>query len=127
MASPYKMTGKITRISDIKNITETFSIKEFILLVDEGGKYPQEIKFQLNRKYFDIVYERMVGKNFEVSFFINGRATKSGYFNTLSAVDVQPIQAAPPASPKCSCNATPTRSNCCRPCRPRCQREGSPG
>jgi PDZ domain-containing secreted protein len=89
----FKMQGKITKVSDEKAITEKFTIKEFILHVD--GKYPQDIKFQVSNKMVNIVDKSKIGQEVEVHFYINGRGTKTGYWNTLSCVAVSRVEAKP--------------------------------
>ena len=87
MAEKYIMKGTLTRISEIKEVSEKFKIRNFI--VNSGDdKHPNPVKFQLSGKYIDYVDDRMVGKNVEVDFYINGNATKNGYFNNLSAVSI---------------------------------------
>lgn len=81
----YEVTGRLVKISEPRQITNDFCIKEFIIH-QAGGQYPNYIKFQLNEKNFNIITEEMIGKDWTVKFFINGRAVPNkGYFNTLNA------------------------------------------
>lgn len=81
----YEVTGRLVKISEPRQITNAFCIKEFIIH-QAGGQYPNYIKFQLNEKNFNIITEEMIGKDWTVKFFINGRAVPNkGYFNTLNA------------------------------------------
>ena len=100
-AHPFEMSGEVFKVSDIKEITATFSVREFVLR-NPGWKEGQfnDVKFQLNKKFFDIVDEGMIGLEATVKFFVNGRGSAKGYFNTLNAVGIelkqQPVQSAGP-------------------------------
>jgi len=83
----YEMKGTIKRISSEKVLSDKFTIKEFILHIP--GQYPQDIKFQLANKRMSIVDKSMIGKEATVHFNINGRATKTGYWNTLSCWKIE--------------------------------------
>jgi hypothetical protein len=79
----YQMEGIIKRVGDMKQITPTFFIKEFILNVP--GKYPQDIRFELANKIKDDVTVNDVGQNVMVHFSIRGKGYAKGYFNKLLA------------------------------------------
>ncbi len=89
MAEKFKIKGILTRISEIKqpNPAKKFKLRNFILEVGTKEQ-PNPIKFQLTGKYLDYVDNRMINTEVDVEFYINGNATKKGYFNNLSAVAV---------------------------------------
>lgn len=97
---PYKMRGMVSKISEVKVISEKFSVVEFILHMDDG-KYPNDVKFQLTNDNIQMINQQMINQKAEVSFYINGRGTERGYFNNLTAVGVavaqQPSAYTPPA------------------------------
>ena len=86
MSNKFSIKGKITMISPVKNISEKFTMREFILETG-SGQYPNPIKFQVSGKYLDIVNESHVGLTSNVDFYINGRRAESGsHWNSLTAV-----------------------------------------
>ena len=89
--SNYEMTGTIKRIGELKVISENFSVQEFILHVPDP-KYPQDVKFQVSNKGLDLLKPELVGSTAKVTFDIRGRATKSGYWNTLACWKIEAQQ-----------------------------------
>ena len=80
------ITGKIQKIMDLNQISDTFCKREFIL--NTGGEYPQEIILQTTQENCDKIDNRKVGDDVEVKFNIKGRAwTPEGgetkWFNSL--------------------------------------------
>ncbi len=87
MSQKYLMTGVLTRISEIKEVSPKFKVRNFIL--NSGNEeHPNPVKFQLSGKCIDYADDRMIGRKVEVDFYINGNVSKKGYFNNLSAVSI---------------------------------------
>lgn len=89
----YEMEGVVKRISAEKVISDKFTCKEFILHVP--GDYPQDIKFQLSNKKLDLVNQSMVNQEIKVHFNIQGRGTKTGYWNNLTCWKIESNQRQP--------------------------------
>ena len=86
---PYEMEGTITRIAEPKVISDRFEIIEFILHVDT--EYPQDVKFQCANKKMELIPAGFINKQVRVSFYINGRGSKSGYWNTLTVYGIKDL------------------------------------
>ena len=98
------MTGTITKIAELKVISDTFSVQEFILNVP--GDYPQDIKFQVANKTLEYLKPELIGKECKITFDIRGRGVQGkGYFNNLNAWKIEKTamnassEQPPPAGP----------------------------
>jgi len=95
MSNKKTLQGKIIRVSELKKHTskktgKEFIFKKFILDVGTPNK-PNPVSFQVSGKYLSIIYPEMTGCIVSVDFYINGIATKSGYWNTLNAVVIDGV------------------------------------
>ena len=87
--SDLKVEGKIYKIFETKNVTATFSKREFIVLTDEN--YPQHVKLELTKDQCSILDRFEVHDSVCVSFNLRGRewSPKDGgepkYFVSLNA------------------------------------------
>lgn len=88
MAEKFKIQGIIKRVSEIKHLKNNFKKQNFILETGTTDR-PNPINFQTTGKFIGIVNTQLVNGSVEVEFYINGKATKDGYFNSLSAVSVK--------------------------------------
>ena len=88
--SELKIKGGIKLINDVKVISDKFSVREFIITI-EDPKYPQDIIFQTVNDKMSILDNIKRGDAVEVSFKMRGREYGGRYYNTLDAWNVQPI------------------------------------
>lgn len=99
----YDLTGKVKVIQDAKTISDTFTVREFVVTVEEG-KYPQDIALQLVNDKVSLLDSVQVGQEVTVSFDIRGREYNGRYFNNLNAWKLQtgaaPAAPAPVQAPK---------------------------
>jgi hypothetical protein len=90
----YTITGTLCDISNVRNITDRFRKREFVIVVDEtqnmkGYTNEQFIKFQLEQtKVLDIEGFK-IGDEITVTFDIKGNKTEGGqYFTNLRALKI---------------------------------------
>lgn len=86
----YTLKGTIKVIGDVKQITDSFKKREFVV-ADKSGKYEQPIQMQLSQDNCAAIDSFKVGEEVEVTFFLRGKeytSPKDGsvkYFNSLDA------------------------------------------
>ena len=101
----YTATGSVHVISDLRVISEKFSVREFVVEVGTGTKYPQLVQFQAANAKLDLLDGLSVGAAVTVHFNLRGRAwePKDGgdtrYFNSLNAWRIERLGSAPAAPP----------------------------
>jgi len=87
-----EITGKIIKIGELRQVTDSFKLVEWVLKTDE--MYPQEIQFQSSQDKADnFLQYHKVGDNVTASFNVRGRSwlkegedeSKRRWFNTLDA------------------------------------------
>lgn len=85
----YTIKGKIHRISDEKQITDKFKVRDFVLFVENerNPEFSDYITLQFSQLYCDLLDKFEVGQEVEVKFDVKGRPDKKNenYFNTLAA------------------------------------------
>jgi len=85
------VTGKIKMIEPIKQISDKFSVRMFVLTVP-NGEYPQDISFQLAQDKCKMLDNYSPGIDITVKFNLRGREYNGKYYNTL---DVWSINSMP--------------------------------
>jgi hypothetical protein len=63
--------GTIVKILDTEHVTDNYSKREFVLLVD--GKYPQEIMFTTGNKNTELLNNLAEGEEVSVEFNLRGK------------------------------------------------------
>lgn len=81
-----KVTGKIHFVGQVKQVSDKFKSKDVVILTNE--KYPQHISIQFTQDKTELVNQKDVGDQVEVSINLRGREWKSPtgeikYFNTI--------------------------------------------
>jgi hypothetical protein len=91
----YTIVGTLCDISNVRNITDRFRKREFVIVVDEtqnmkGYTNEQFIKFQLEQtKVLDIEGFK-IGDELTVTFDLKGKKADNGtYFTNLRAIKVE--------------------------------------
>jgi Domain of unknown function (DUF3127) len=89
-----QITGKLVEIYEVKQITEKFRKREFVVEYAENAAYPQFIKFELAQNNCDYLDGFTKGDFIEVHFDLRGRpwTNKEGvttYFTSLAAWKLQ--------------------------------------
>ncbi len=92
----YDLTGKVKIVMDAKTISDKFTVREFVVTVEDGN-YPQDIALQFVNDKVSLLDPLQVGQEVTVSFDIRGREYNGRYFNNLNAWKLQTGAAAAPA------------------------------
>ncbi len=71
MSEPLKIIGRIKRIGEIQQVTDTFKKREFVIETDE--QYPQTLGFELVQTRVDLIEPYAEGELIEVFFNLKGR------------------------------------------------------
>ena len=104
--SNLQFTGKIHRINETQQVTETFSKREFFV-TDGAEQYPKFINFELVKDKCDLIDAFSIGQMVTVSFNLEGRLWvnpqgEEKCFNSLKAWKVVStegaVQQTPPSS-----------------------------
>ncbi|NLX24725.1 MAG: DUF3127 domain-containing protein [Lentisphaerae bacterium] len=80
----YDLTGKIKVIMEPKTFGSGFTVREFVVTV-EDGKFPQDIVLQFVQDKVSLLDTVSEGQEVTVSFDIRGREYNGRYFNNLQA------------------------------------------
>lgn len=94
-----EVSGRLHLIYELKQVTERFQKREFVLELGDNPKYPQYVLFQLTGDRCYDLDKFKVGDEVRVDFSLRGREWKSPsgevkYFNSL---DVWTIEREGPA------------------------------
>jgi hypothetical protein len=95
----YDLTGKVKLIMDPKTFGSGFTVREFVVTV-EDGKYPQDICLQFVQDKVSLLDSVQEGQDVTVSFDIRGREHNGRYFNNLQAWKIEAGAAAPAGDDK---------------------------
>lgn len=96
MSEPLKTIGRLKRISEIQQVTDTFKKREFSIETDE--QYPQTIGFEIVQDKVNLIDGYNVGDLIEVFFNLRGREWRKDadsavrVFNSLHAWRIQKVQ-----------------------------------
>lgn len=104
--SELTLKGAVKLISEVKVISDKFSVREFVVTTPDA-KYPQDIIFQTVNDKMAILDSIGVGQEVEVSFNLRGREFNGRYYNTLDAWKVQTTGAAPNVQPQAETDDLP--------------------
>ena len=85
----FKLTGTVKLINETQQISEKFSLREFVIS-ETSSMYPQDILFQATQDKCSLLDSVKVQDQIEVSFNLRGREWTSPtgevkYFNSLEA------------------------------------------
>jgi hypothetical protein len=83
-----EVSGKLHTIYDLKQVSERFAKREFVLELSDNPKYPQHVLFQLTGDRCSQLDDHRVGDEVRVEFSLRGREWRSPqgelkYFNSL--------------------------------------------
>lgn len=94
--SELTLKGAVKLISEVKVISDKFSVREFVVTTPDS-KYPQDIIFQTVNDKMAILDSIGAGQEVEVSFNLRGREFNGRYYNTLDAWRVEATGVKPQA------------------------------
>lgn len=98
--SNLSIRGEITLIKPERNISDKFSVREYVVQLDDGGKWPQFCQFQMTNQQCEELDRRTVGEKVQINFYLRGRewTPKDGgetrYFTTLQTASIELIEPA---------------------------------
>lgn len=84
----YELTGKVKVILEPKTFASGFTVREFVVTV-EDGKYPQDIILQVVQEKVSLLDSISVGQDVTATFDVRGREYNGRYFNNLQAWKVE--------------------------------------
>ncbi|MEM7101573.1 MAG: DUF3127 domain-containing protein [Bacteroidota bacterium] len=99
----FEIEGKLHAKYDINEVNDRFKKREFVLMTDEDGNYPQYVKMQLTQDRCSIIDPFEVGEQMKVFFDIRGNEYTNPkgeiiYFTNLNAWKVEKAGDSKPAS-----------------------------
>ena len=83
MSQDYTLTGTIIKINETQEFDSGFCKREFI--VDTGGEWPQQIKFECVKDNVTMLDQRAEGDEVTVHFNIRGNEYNDRYYVDLQA------------------------------------------
>ena len=98
--SNLSIRGEITLIKPERHISDKFSVREYVVRLDDDGKWPQFCQFQMTNQQCDELDKRTVGDMVQVNFYLRGRewTPKDGgetkYFTTLQTASIELLEPA---------------------------------
>ncbi len=78
----HELRGKIKHVLEPKTFASGFTVREFVLYVQDG-KYPQEIIMQCCQDKVTLLDDFRQGDEVDVTFDIRGREYNGRWFNNL--------------------------------------------
>ena len=93
----FEITGKLHKIYETENKTETFRAREFVIETPDGS-YTNHIKFQLVQDRCSLMDDFQEGEDIKVHFDLRGREWNSPqgetkYFNSLDVWKIERVNA----------------------------------
>ncbi len=84
------VTGKLKFKFEERKVSDKFKLREFVMITDFDGDYPQSVIMQVTQDKCDILDNYKVGDVIDVMFNLRGREWTNPegvvkYFNTLEA------------------------------------------
>ncbi len=92
-----EVQGRVHKIFDQQQVTDTFVKREFVIETDE--KYPQLVKFELVQDGVDKIDPFKVGTVVAVHFNLKGREWNDKYFTNLHAWKIEGVSTATDKQP----------------------------
>jgi hypothetical protein len=102
MSTNMQIQGRVHACFPAEQVTERFRKREFVLVLEEGSRYPQYVKFQLTGDRCEALDDFAAGDEVGVEFSLRGREWTSPkgevrYFTSLEVWSIE--RAGEPASP----------------------------
>ncbi len=94
----FQAKGKLFKIFDAQQVTERFRKREFVVEMDDGGRYPQFVNFQVTGDRCESLDTFNVDDEVAIEFDLRGREWTSPkgevrYFNSLEVWRIERAQA----------------------------------
>ncbi|MBW2422681.1 MAG: DUF3127 domain-containing protein [Deltaproteobacteria bacterium] len=96
MAMNMQVQGRVHASFEAEQVTERFRKREFVLVLEEGSRYPQYVKFQLTGDRCEALDGFEVGDEVGVEFSLRGREWTSPkgevrYFTSLEVWSIDRV------------------------------------
>jgi len=93
-----EVTGILKVKMDVKQVSDKFKSREFVLTTEAGGKYPQSVIFQLVQDKCGVIDAFKIGDEIKVHINLRGREWTNPqgevkYFNSLEAWKIEKLGA----------------------------------
>ena len=96
MSDAFTLKGTIIEIYDVKQISETFKKREFVLKHAPNPEYPDFLKIEVVQNKTDLLDKYKVDDEVIVDINLKGKpwqkGKESGYFNSIQAWRIQPAE-----------------------------------
>lgn len=69
-----QVTGKVKRIDEVRQVSDKFKVKEFVLIEETNPEYPQHILMQCTQDRVEMLDGLKVGDKVKASVNIRGKA-----------------------------------------------------
>jgi hypothetical protein len=92
--------GEIIKLYPLQQVSDRFQKREFVLRIDDGSQYPQEVLMALTQNKCDLLDGFREGENIEVRASVKGRkwqrtpADEPKWFNSIEAFQLKKISSA---------------------------------
>ncbi len=83
-----EIVGTLHKIFDERRITDNFTIREFVVKVDDG-QYTQEILCQCVNKKVDLIIGFKPGERVAVSINLRGKEKNGKWYNQIEAWKIE--------------------------------------
>jgi hypothetical protein len=92
-----KVTGKIHNVGALRVVSEKFKSKDVVIVTED--KFPQYITIQFTQDKTELLTEKNVGEQVEISINLRGRKWESPqgeikYFNTIEGWQINAMETA---------------------------------
>ena len=93
MSDAFQLNGTIIEIYDVKQISDKFKKREFVLEHAPNPEYPDFLKIEVVQNKTDLLDKYKVGDEVTVDINLKGKkwqkGKESGYFNSIQAWRIQ--------------------------------------
>ena len=94
MSEKFEVSGTVIKLFDTKIISDKFSVREFVVRIEEDTEYPQSICLQAAGKRVPLLDDVAAGDVVAISFNLRGREYTGGarHFCNLDAWKIEVVQ-----------------------------------
>lgn len=92
----FEITGVLVKKYETETRGESFLTRDFVIKVNDGGKYDNFVKFQTTQDRTAIIDNHNEGDEIKVHFDLRGRQWQEKYFTNLNAWRVESVSQSQP-------------------------------
>ena len=86
------LTGIMLKKNEVKRISDTLSVLDFIMLIDEDTKYPQKLMITATNDKIDEVKVIPIGRKCDAKVYVRGKEKNGSYFNSFNLYAIKPTE-----------------------------------